>query len=215
MGFMLPSTSPREHARQLIARKDELETEITEQFEILREHGSDMTSPLVDRDGFPHPDLDIYAIRHARHRVVVLRNDLKALMNEIASALEVVYEPPALPAGAAALPQGVGSPGSAAAAASPPVLRPFAKVSGVAPGSPAAEAGLQREDLLIKFGHLSHAHFPSSALEPLSDLVSRNENRELEVQVLRSGEPSTLKFTPRKGWGGRGMLGCHIVPYSP
>ena len=60
-------------------------------------------------------------------------------MNEIAKALEVVYEPPAPPPGAAALDQ-VGTSPTSASAGSLPALRPFAKVNGVAPGSPAADA---------------------------------------------------------------------------
>ncbi|KAG9315719.1 hypothetical protein JVU11DRAFT_3366 [Chiua virens] len=51
-------------------------------------------------------------------------------------------------------------------------LSPFAKVDGIAPGSPAAQAGLRREDLIVKFGLLTSASFSSSSLEPLADLVS-------------------------------------------
>lgn len=36
--------------------------------------------------------------------------------------------------------------------------------------------GLQREDLVVKFGQLNHQSFTSSSLQPLADLVATNEN---------------------------------------
>ncbi|EEB89905.1 hypothetical protein MPER_11949, partial [Moniliophthora perniciosa FA553] len=85
---------------------------------------------------------------------------------------------------------------------------------GVAPGSPAAEAGLQREDLVLKFGDLIHTSFTSWSLQPLSAVVASNENKNISIRVLRGEKTIFLSLTPRQGWGGRGMLGCHIVPYS-
>ncbi|KAI5989087.1 hypothetical protein EDD15DRAFT_2389156 [Pisolithus albus] len=192
MGLMLPSPdSPRERARTLIAHKDAIEAEIGAQADILKANSCDMTTPLVDREGFPRADLDIYAIRRARTRIIELRNDLRD-----------IYDP--------SVTTSVSSTSASAEVASQPSssvdekLKPFARVDGVAPESPAAESGLRREDLIVKFGHLTRS--------PLAELVSVSENRELAVQVLREGETLDLKFVPRKGWGGRGMLGCHIVP---
>ncbi|KIK99866.1 hypothetical protein PAXRUDRAFT_822321 [Paxillus rubicundulus Ve08.2h10] len=207
MGFMLPSTeSPRELARVLMARKDTIEAEINAQLSILKANSCDMMTPLVDPEGFPRADLDIYAIRSARARTISLRNDLKDVMNEIAKVLERIYDPSLV------LPPPVETPSGSGAHTEGPLL-PFAKVDGVAPESPAAEAGLRREDLIIKFGHLTKASFSASSLQPLAELVGNNENRELHVQILRDGQGLSLRLTPRKDWGGRGMLGCHIVPY--
>ncbi|KAF8843299.1 hypothetical protein BDN67DRAFT_964695 [Paxillus ammoniavirescens] len=207
MGLMLPSPeSPRELARALMARKDTIEAEIDTQLSILKANSCDMTTPLVDPEGFPRADLDVYAIRSARARTIALRNDLKEVMNEIGKVLERIYDPSLVPPPPAETPSG-----SDAHAEGP--LLPFAKVDGVAPESPAAEAGLRREDLIIKFGHLMKTSFSASSLQPLAELVGSNENRELHVQILRDGQELSLRFTPRKGWGGRGMLGCHIMPY--
>jgi len=86
-------------------------------------------------------------------------------------------------------------------------------VKDVAPQSPAAEAGLQREDLVLKFGPLDHRAF-SSSLQSLAGLVKANVNKHIVIKALRSGKVVYLTLTPRTGWGGQGMLGCHIVPYS-
>lgn len=142
MGYMLPSPdSPSERARSLIARKDALEAELEQQGSILKANNTDMRQPLVDREGFPRDDLDVWAVRHARVRIIELRNDLAALMDEIAKTLETVYRrsPPPLAEG-----ESTGTTTTASSTVSGETaiseLLPFARVNGVAPGSPAADA---------------------------------------------------------------------------
>jgi hypothetical protein len=152
MGYMLPSPdSASERARSLIARKDALEAELEAQGSILKANNADMRQPLVDREGFPRDDLDVWAVRQARVRIIELRNDLAALMDEIAKTLETVYRrspPPQT--------EGEGTSGSGATTTTTTTttttsatvsgeetiseLLPFARVNGVAPGSPAADA---------------------------------------------------------------------------
>jgi 26S proteasome non-ATPase regulatory subunit 9 len=131
-------------------------------------------------------------------------------MNEIETALQAVYDP--LTGSSPAVSEEVAQHTSLTDSAES--LLAFARVDGVAPSSPAAEAGLRREDLILKFGSLARSSFAENSLQPLADLVSVNENRELQVIILRSEETMSLKLIPRKGWGGRGMLGCHIVPHE-
>jgi 26S proteasome non-ATPase regulatory subunit 9 len=193
-----------------MSQKENIEAELDAQFSILKANNIDMTTPLVDREGFPRADVDLYAIRHARRRINELRNDYKAVMNEIETALQAVYDPStgSSPAVSEEVAQHTSLTDSAES------LLAFARVDGVAPSSPAAEAGLRREDLILKFGSLARSSFAENSLQPLADLVSVNENRELQVIILRSEETMSLKLIPRKGWGGRGMLGCHIVPHE-
>ncbi|KAI0259808.1 hypothetical protein BC834DRAFT_596451 [Gloeopeniophorella convolvens] len=211
MGYTLPSPdSPAARTRALMARKDELEAELEAQGAILRANNTDMRQPLVDREGFPRADLDIWAVRHARVRIIELRNDLTALMDEIAKSLEAVYARAPPPAEG-----GAGASASAAGAAleEPSSLLPFAKVNGIAPGSPAADAGLERGDLVVKFGALKH---PQPSLQALAAVVAENENKVVSVIVRRPGAEglTALRLTPRQGWGGRGTLGCHLVPHT-
>ncbi|KAG1746010.1 uncharacterized protein EDB91DRAFT_1236289 [Suillus paluster] len=190
MGFMLPSpTNPREHARALMSQKENIEAELDAQFSILKANNIDMTTPLVDREGFPRADVDLYAIRHARRRINELRNDYKVVMNEIEKALQAVAQH-----------TGVSETVES--------LSAFARVDGVAPSSPAAEA--------VRCLDPSHgSSFTANSLQPLADLVNVNENRELEVVISRSEEIMPLKLIPRKGWGGRGMLGYEISDRLP
>lgn len=47
-----------------------------------------MREALVDSDGFPRNDIDVYQVRHARHQINTLQNDLKSLLKEIEKGLE-------------------------------------------------------------------------------------------------------------------------------
>jgi hypothetical protein len=85
MGYMLPSPdSPSERARSCIARKDVLEAKLEVQGSILKVNNTDMCQPLVDHEGYPCDNLDVWAVRRACVRIIKLRNDLAVLMDEIA-----------------------------------------------------------------------------------------------------------------------------------
>lgn len=127
-------SADRAHARALVQVKDDIEAEINVQLSVLRENNCDMTTPLVDPEGFPRADLDIYAIRSARARIIGLRNDLKYTMDEIDKALQKIYDPALAPP-----PVALDAP-STPSTLTGATLSPFAKVDGVAPGSPAAQA---------------------------------------------------------------------------
>ena len=76
MGMILRSSEEvEEHARALMSQKDVIEAELDSQFAILRANSATMQTRLVDAEGFPRADLDIYAIRHARVRIIELNNE--------------------------------------------------------------------------------------------------------------------------------------------
>ena len=47
-----------------------------------------MTMPLVDPEGFPRSDIDVAGVRTARMQINRLKNDLKAVVGEMAALLE-------------------------------------------------------------------------------------------------------------------------------
>ncbi|KIY69327.1 proteasome 26S subunit [Cylindrobasidium torrendii FP15055 ss-10] len=198
MAISMPSSeNPRDLARSLSEKKKNIETEIEAQITILKANGnSTMQTPLVDAEGFPRADIDIYAVRGARVKIIELRNDLAAVTNELSNVLQMAFAP------------------SATTVDEEPTEVPFAKVDGVSPGSPASEAGLQRDDLIVKFGSIS-ASTVGSSLQGVAQVVAEYENRGVVLKIMREQKPIFFTLTPRKGWGGRGMLGCHIVPYKP
>lgn len=129
MGMELPHReSPAEQVRALMLRKEAIEAEIDARASVLKANNVTMQSPLVDPEGFPRADIDIWEVRHARVRIIELRNDLKDVMDSIMNGLQGVYDPTLV------------AEEPIEEISNPSALRPFAKVDGVAPGSPAAKA---------------------------------------------------------------------------
>ncbi|KAF9301858.1 26S proteasome non-ATPase regulatory subunit 9 [Mortierella antarctica] len=187
-----------------------------------------MTDRLVDSSGFPRSDIDLVAVTTARSNIVKLKNDHKAVMLQIEEALHAVHaealaerEKKQEEATQAAALQNSSSsssttahtsqPGSGSNTAEAP-LTPFAKVNAVAPDSPSKEAGLLQGDKIVAFGIVT-ASTPN-VMPSLSEHVQSRENKPILVRVLRgdASELHSVILVPRQGWGGRGMLGCHIVP---
>ena len=95
-------------------------------------------------------------------------------------------------------------------------LKPFAKVNGVAPDSPANEAGMKEGDLILKFGNIKHDNHEN--LQKLAvvvpDAAARRTSLQIVVERPEAGHVrQTLILRPRP-WVGRGLLGCHILPYN-
>ena len=94
MGAAVPSRdTAAEQVRYLMQRKEGIEAELDAQFSILKAHNCTMQTALVDEEGFPRADIDVYAVRHARVRIIELRNDHKAVMDDILKGLQGVYNP--------------------------------------------------------------------------------------------------------------------------
>ncbi|KAF9363397.1 putative 26S proteasome regulatory subunit [Mortierella sp. NVP85] len=91
-------------------------------------------------------------------------------------------------------------------------LSPFARVNSVAPDSPAKEAGLLEGDMIVVFGTVN-VNTPN-VLPSLGAHVQSRENKPILVKVRRAGSErlQSLILVPKQGWGGRGTLGCHILP---
>lgn len=124
--------------------------------------------------------------------------------------------------------------GSAPTDTEPEVLEePFARVNSVATGGPAEIAGLQSGDEIRRFGYVNRANH--DGLKRVAECVQGNEGvrnlrvrhdcgnfltckqANIHIRVSRlTGiavrEELRLTLTPRRDWGGRGMLGCHILP---
>lgn len=61
----------RDRVLRLMERKERIEREIREQNMILEANGNvGMHSPLVDNEGYPRNDIDVYRVRHARNRIL-------------------------------------------------------------------------------------------------------------------------------------------------
>ena len=100
---------------------------------------------------------------------------------------------------------------------------PFAIIDEVSPNSPASEAGLLENDIIIQFGHVNSTnHNNFRAIAELVQSVA-SENKSITVKVRRRStelggiveviKTEVVELKPRT-WAGRGLLGCHITPYT-
>lgn len=86
--MVIPSTSYKEEVNKLIAKKEGIEKTINDCGEILLANQNiGMNGKLLDDEGFPRADIDVYAVREARHKIICLQNDLKSIMKEIENGL--------------------------------------------------------------------------------------------------------------------------------
>ncbi|XP_785837.1 26S proteasome non-ATPase regulatory subunit 9 [Strongylocentrotus purpuratus] len=198
------SVEAREHAQNLIAKKDEMEAEIKALFEVLEsQSGVGMTGPLIDEEGYPRNDIDVYSVRTARHEIICLQNDHKALMVEIEQALHTLHG-----IERQQREQGTYNPianGSSNGAAS----IPFAKVDLVSQGSPAEKAGVCVGDRITEFGSVTSANFKS--IRDIAPVVQHSQGKAVRIVVLREEDKVVISLTPQT-WSGRGLLGCNIIP---
>lgn len=169
-----------------------------------------LTGPLVDSEGFPRGDLDLYRIREARQRFNRLNNDHCAVMKEIEQEMSAYYgDRPGQTAASARMEVEV-------EAVSVAVVRrePFAWVAEVTAGSPAGIGGLVVGDKVITITSSVQEEF--TALSALPDLVSHHINQPLLFSILRRNELNQevsleVSITPQQ-WSGPGLLGCRLKP---
>uniref|UniRef100_G3MSE1 26S proteasome non-ATPase regulatory subunit 9 n=1 Tax=Amblyomma maculatum TaxID=34609 RepID=G3MSE1_AMBMU len=198
---------------QLTKRKLDIEAAINAQNAILNANAVGMDEPLVDNEGYPRSDIDVYKVRHARHSIICLLNDHKAVMKDIERSLHAYHAQVSRNGAATAtntqaaetldLQQLRGAHGRA----SSPM--PFAEVRNVENGSPAQEAGLSAGDKIIKFGSVNAGNFTD--VSAIATVVQHSVGRPVNVLVKRNAETLSLVLTPKQ-WHGRGLLGCMILP---
>ena len=173
---------------------------------------------------------DIITVRTTRARIIRLRNDYKALMSKIELGL---HEHHASYQASQSRPtsrstqdsEGDITPGGQNEGL---VDVPFAKVNSVVAGSPASDAGLRAGDQIRRFGNINWINHEK--LSKVAEVVQRNQDvrwavrltfesyangiqRNVIVKIVRgTAEELTLQLVPRINWGGRGLLGCHLLP---
>lgn len=198
----LPNVT-RDTLARLKQKKNVIEREINELGGVLESQKNvGMHESLVDAEGYPRLDVDVYQVRHARHRIICLQNDHKAVMKEIEQCLHAFHannKPPDWSA----------SQDVEMADAEPQQnTTPFAKVNEVSQNSPAELAGLAPGDLLIKFGSITKDNF--TGLPSIASVVQHSVGQSIEVVVERNNKAISLHLTPNT-WSGKGLLGCNLV----
>jgi len=185
-----------------------------------------MRTTLTSFDGYPRADIDIAQIRTTRARIIHLRNDHKAVMDRIEKALhshfaesekaaeEEEEERKKISTSSQQITNGTNASASGNGYTNGNGTQTqqqlaFAIVNTVTPNSPAETAGLKAGDRILQFGDANWRNHEK--LAKVAQIVGRSEGRRIEVVVAREQQGVlTLGLVPRRDWGGRGTLGCHL-----
>ncbi|XP_066143367.1 26S proteasome non-ATPase regulatory subunit 9 [Euwallacea fornicatus] len=196
--------SVRAHVLQLMSQKDKIEGEIQELTSILTQNSVGMHEPLVDPEGFPINSIDIYQVRHARHRIICLQNDHKALMKQIENGLQGYYSVTSSDEAMDTQPLDLGSNKASLITHK----TPFAKVTVVTEGSPSDYAGIRAGDEIVEFGSVNCKNFKT--ITDMVTVVQHSQGSQVGLKLKRGDHFVTVGLVPKK-WAGKGLLGCNIV----
>ncbi|XP_077281482.1 26S proteasome non-ATPase regulatory subunit 9 [Temnothorax americanus] len=192
----------KDHVLRLMKEKDEIESDLRALKEVLDSNHIGMDEPLVDSEGYPRQDINVYQVRHTRHKIICLRNDHKDAMKKIEEGLHRVH---ALGGASKAEESIADIPDSRETEG----LEPFLRVNLVSPGSPAETAGIRVEDLILEFGSVHCRNFKS--LTDIGKLVENSRYKTVNVKIKRGSNAIVLSLIPRP-WVGKGLLGCNVIP---
>eukprot|EP00924_Labyrinthula_sp_SR-Ha-C_P008511 snap_masked-scaffold_32-processed-gene-2.4-mRNA-1 protein AED:0.68 eAED:0.68 QI:0/-1/0/1/-1/1/1/0/211 len=195
--------------KELNATKEEIEKEIEEIKVSLDNQGVGLKGNLIDKEGFPRNDVDLFAVRTERQRFNILQTDHKNLMKEIEKTLKEYMSLPI--AGHENQSKLISGMTKRKGKIDPSEV--LFVVDDVTFESPAAVSGLEFGDEILKFGDFKVDKTKSSEhiLGKLSGFLQENVNKAVEVKVNRSGKILHKIITPSK-WDGDGLLGAYLVP---
>ena len=184
----------KELERQRLALEDEAAAIVSE----LDGLGVGLKDALVDAEGYPRADLDLYRVRSQRGRHATIRTDHKALMKKIEVLLPIALAAPPEDARKTPPPSRSVKPPPA-----PPSNAPWCSITEVRGGSPAAEAGLRLGDLVVAFGD-------AISLDQVKPFVLGHVGRPFAVWVQRGNNRVKLDMTART-WAGEGCSGVGLT----
>ncbi|KAH8741560.1 proteasome 26S subunit [Cryptosporidium ryanae] len=219
---------------ELIKRKTEIEDEVNRLMDFLNSCGINvgLKGKLVDNEGFPRPDIDIFEVRKARNRIAILNTDYTNLMNEIENKLIEIHKNEKIK---------VNIEGRARTSEKNNLKYPFGYVDSLLPDSPADLSGIKEGDIIVDFGdiytekELETKEESKLLVTKTSELALANVDKLIQVTLLRNTQQNwfdtlynnspdlsyssinmsefetiSVQLTPRR-WEGPGVLGCHIA----
>lgn len=178
----------RENVNYLSHRLAELDEEIGKHGQVLKANNIGMNEPLVDADGFPFANIDVMSVRKARHAIICLQNNRKALMQMMETEMAQVFEMERNAASFAVQQQQQcekmevdPSTDSDAASSS---LEPFIVVDKVESGQLADQMGLQVGDLVLQIGTLTAQNFQS--IHQIQSVLNNSRGKKLRFIIRKA-----------------------------
>ena len=211
-----------ERLNTLLSQREVLEMEADAIGSELRSPGPNgeppagLKDPLVDAEGFPRADIDIFRVRSQRHRLAEINTDYRKLMKDIDEETKRVHT---LKAAAprinssdderkGATRDSSGSYGNSGSDIKYESIEPIATLDEILDNSPSCEAGILDGDLLLAFGAVSSATH-QDPMNAIPNEVKTNIGKPITV-IIKRNDKIEKKYIVPKTWDGRGLLGCHL-----
>uniref|UniRef100_A0A8D8WBL3 26S proteasome non-ATPase regulatory subunit 9 n=1 Tax=Cacopsylla melanoneura TaxID=428564 RepID=A0A8D8WBL3_9HEMI len=197
----------REKLNQLMSKRTDLEGELQVYQGILSSNNVGLQESLVDGEGYPRQDLDVFQVRHARNRIICIQNDLRGIMKEIEENIHLVHSIDGASSqvthNSRSIANGfTGTP-------TPALFNPIARIGDVVPNSPAFKAGLEKDDVILEFGPVNSSNFKS--LQDFAGIVRSNVNQDIVLIVLRTGGTRQRLVLRPQPFNGQGLVGCYFL----
>ncbi|CBH13636.1 proteasome 26S non-ATPase subunit 9, putative [Trypanosoma brucei gambiense DAL972] len=218
----MSGTLLKEELLQLDNKRRSIMRDIEEAMTFLNSTPVGLRGSLVDSEGFPRDDCDLYAVRRARHTVNCGHNDLKSIEATIHEKLSQLHEE---------------CRGEAEEQMQRDKMKkkseddqrrrdelkqvmsskePFVRVVDVATGSPAEEGGLICGHLIVQYGDVDAEKVLEGGFGEMARVTSSYEGQMLRVWVRSPsdddcGGARELFIVPQR-WRGEGLLGCTFEP---
>jgi 26S proteasome non-ATPase regulatory subunit 9 len=214
---------------KMYKQREELEAEMSSLSQRLNEEGQPgLKGALVDKEGFPIPNVDLYQIRSDRQRYNTLKNDHSRLTDLIQSGLQNILlvtkkrnddddddvrttrtrtttennNTAAAAVNKKSDVQQEDTPSTTITTTTVITQKAFAVVDIVAPGSPAEIDGIRIHDRIISFGD-------KRTIEEAAAKIQQTIGESHIVKLNRQGVEMEVEITPRT-WTGVGLLGAHF-----
>ncbi|CRG99777.1 proteasome regulatory protein, putative [Plasmodium relictum] len=210
---------------ELVKKRDEIENEINENLEFLEKPENKnvgMKGKLIDAEGFPRNDIDIYSIRVARNKIICLRNDYIDINKKIEEYLHKVHSTHPI----IRVERNKNKNGDENLNGNKMYEEPneeeiehakkniFAIIDEIIDNSPSHKAGLKINDYVYQFGDVKKDEIKDDdtvcILKKISDYMSNNPSK-IEIKILREEKIYTYCIFPNKTDKGL-YIGCHLTP---
>ena len=226
-----PVLQLKRELKELDKERAKMEAKVFEALGFLKDMGVGMNASLIDEEGFPRNDVDVYAVRGARNTVARGQNDLKSLTNLLQIKLEELHalteedvrrsegflKEPTRPGGPSALDRSKVSVVPVAEVAAPTAADcpGFLQVDAVAPGGPGYQCGLRVGDRIHRIGgtgpedQITKATY--TGMQQLAEYIGAREGAMVPLLVSSPEISDVLlieQFLVPQRWEGRGLMGA-------
>ncbi|SCM20056.1 proteasome regulatory protein, putative [Plasmodium chabaudi chabaudi] len=216
---------------ELVKQRECIENEIKENLEFLESPENKnigMHGKLIDPEGFPRNDIDIYKIRIARNKIICLKNDYLNINKKIEEYLHEIHSSkPAI-----RVERNKGNYSNNTEDINSINIKPitnkedieyaknniFALVDEIVENSPSHKAGIKLNDQIFEFadikkeGNNIDMNNTDNIFKKISDFMKQNPSK-IQLKILRQEAIYHYNIFPDKTPTGL-YIGCHLAPIT-